>query len=184
MPESFPKQLVHQGYSISSSFGPTYTGAEHFVWKLEAYLTKNQKILLFAVFDKTRTIMNDDTHTSNSERNMASNAVGLLLHYALDSTLTTVLDLLDCGYHGAKPGKHSSRREDGIPYYERHTTLGSRIPTRQKGFGCRQWEGNLGRWLKDCVERDRCVLSLCYWEEGAKEQVDIAMVRKGWKRLA
>lgn len=195
-------------------FGP-YRDAEHFIAEfIEKRIQQDQGILLFAIFDKTR-IVNDDTQGNHvtlagiialldssvaylkteigsvvilpqfQRTHVASNAVGLLLHYALDlpqNINSPGLGLRRVSWKANSNNQASIRLAEKMGFRMEGTLRWDRVfPPDRKALGVGNGrEIRPGDSKRDCVGRDTVLLSLCWddWEEGAREQVDMVMARK------
>ncbi|TEB24948.1 hypothetical protein FA13DRAFT_1638141, partial [Coprinellus micaceus] len=114
---------------------------------------------------------------------VASNAVGLLLHYALNSPSHLAfpgLGLRRVAWLTNRVNTPSIRLAERLRF-QREVVRSKKVPPEGKGA-----EVSNGKALRDgdpraqCLGRDSVLLSLCWddWEGGAREQVDTAMARK------
>ena len=198
-------------------FGPFATTEAFNVGLIENRIQKDSGYIIFAIYDKTKpstsnnepgafagiiglintSVLNLATEIgcvvilpAFQRTHVASNAVGILLHYTLDlpSSPSPVISF---------KGPTNALGLRRIVWQAHHLNKGSIRLAERMGFkleGVLRWDrvlpsptvGN-GRDVRDgdprkeCVGRDTAMLSLCWddWEESAKEVVDRAIARRG-----
>lgn len=187
-------------------FGP-YDTVEDLVDELfEARIRRSPDMVAFAVFDKTRapTTANGDApiagvlgFLNSSARNLsteigfvmilppfqrthvASNAVGLLLHYCLDLPSAGGLGLRRVMWQANALNVGSVKAAERMGFKHEALLRWDRVLPKGKEMAGNRVEGRKGDPMEGCVGRDTVMLSLCWddWEAGDKERVDAAMAR-------
>jgi RimJ/RimL family protein N-acetyltransferase len=112
---------------------------------------------------------------------ITSNAIGLLLHFALDLPAAGGLGLRRVAWKANAANAQSVRtaermgfRKEGVVRWERALPKG-----KTAGGNAISGERASGDPKRECLGRDTVLLSLCWddWEEGGQEAVDAIMQR-------
>lgn len=179
------------------AFGPFETVEQFLDVFVEGRIHPNPACVLFAIYDKTRPLVDEealagiigllDTSTTNlsteigfifilpsfQRTHVASNAIGLLLHYTLDVPSEGGLGLRRVVWKANSSNLPSIRAAERLGFKQEGVSRWAVVlpEWKRKGNGLERREEDS---RKSCLGRDTVILSICWdeWEDGRRTRAN------------